>query len=213
MENKDLIYGEIEPEKFNLYVSRISAGIPYGIKADIGGELHCTSRVFGINLREDDYSYLSYEKSSIHRLLDMFSLIYRERSNQREFGYVSCELNSYPYPLIEYYYDEKKCMWVNSIVKPYLIPMSEFTEADCENIRKRLRAANIGFPITTENFKFKDDINMLWFEKLELGNCVSVPMMRIVLDYLNQYHFDYDNLIEMNMAKIATGVYKNERIQ
>ena len=81
-------------------------------------------------------------------------------------------------------------------IKPYLRPMSSMTE---EEVWEYIN-------ITNNIFAYKDDWKYFSIGKIR---DIGVAPIRILLDWLNAHHLDYNGLIEMGLAKEAPeGMYK-----
>lgn len=209
MEKKELktIYnGEISKELLLEYLKRIYAGIPYGIKANLGGKTQLTVKLFGVSIKEneEDKNYLKYENNSFLGLTDAYDIVYRGISNRREFGKVVCDYDSYVYPLITYCRVEENLEWINDVVKPYLRPLSNITDGE---MRKAAVVCLGGLAYQKENGdwytiqhdpmfgEIEQDFDFDYFSKGYYG-------IKNV-EFLTEHHFDYSGLIEKNMALAA----------
>jgi hypothetical protein len=88
----------------------------------------------------------------------------------------------------------------NMAIKPYLRPISTMTSNELDELIKRLNHTSAGRIINKENFQIMPVLNVVWFTNMKEYECVSTRMMSIVIDFLNEYHFDYNDLISMDMA-------------
>ena len=84
-------------------------------------------------------------------------------------------------------------------IKPYFFPMSSMTDEEFTNLKEysRLKYNQLHLvPFQNGTFKCLD---------FYLGNVPSYVVIK-VFDWLNKYHFDYHNLITMDLAIDATGL-------
>ena len=170
--------GEISGNLLRSYITRIFAGIPYGLKANLGGETQLTVTLFGISIKENEEKgkVLKYENKMKLSVFDCLDTVYNGADNRREFGTVICDANDFNYPLISYHRDIETGEWVNDIVKPYLRPFSSMTEEEDRLVDRYF------------TYTGYDD----W----------------AYVDWLNKHHFDYRGLIEDGLALEAPdGMY------
>lgn len=185
-ESKTTYDGMISDELLHEYIKRIYAGIPYGIKANLGGETQLTVTLFGVSIKENERKreYLRYENDYNLSLADAFGIVYRGVDNQREFGKVVCDANNFVYPLITYYRNVATDEWTNDVVKPYLRPIASMTEAEKAEFNSLPKG-------------YTADIS---------GDRIMIPMY---VDWLNAHHFDYSGLIEKGLAlETPTDLYE-----
>lgn len=210
IESKTIYNGEIPDDLLFEYLKRIYAGIPYGIKANLGGETQLTVKLFGVSIKENEQKkeYLSYETNSNLSLGDAFRIVYGGISNKREFGKVICDINNYAYPLITYYRVEETYEWVNDVVKPYLRPISSITD---DEIYDAVAILIGGIPYRKENGLWcsvkHDPISCEDIEEdfdLErfANGCYGIKNM----EFLVKHHFDYSGLIKKGMALKAENI-------
>jgi hypothetical protein len=169
--------GVITKELFQLYVTRFFAGMPYGIKANLGGETQLTVTVYGISIKENlnKKECLKYEHDSHLTLCEAFALLYNDITDIRTFGKLICDKNDYVYSLIDYHRRSDTDEWVNDVVKPYLRPIASMTEAEKAEFDSLPKG-------------YTADIS---------GDRIMIPMY---VDWLNARHFDYSGLIEKGLA-------------
>lgn len=176
--------GEISGNLLRSYITRIFAGIPYGLKANLGGETQLTVTLFGISIKENEEKekVLKYENKMKLSVFDCLDTVYNGADNRREFGTVICDSNDFNYPLISYHRDIETGEWVNDIVKPYLRPFSSMTE------------------------KERNEFDEYTFEVISFfGQAIEAEQLT---DWLNVHHFDYRGLIENGLALEAPdGMY------
>ena len=112
---------------------------------------------------------------------------------------------TYSVQYIDVKFDEVKLDGIPHIVsinqiKPYLRPISTMTSNELDELIKRLNHTSAGRIINKENFQIMPVLNVVWFTNMKEYECVNTRMMSIVIDFLNEYHFDYNDLISMDMA-------------
>lgn len=176
--------GEISGNLLRSYITRIFAGIPYGLKANLGGETQLTVTLFGISIKENEEKekVLKYENKMKLSVFDCLDTVYNGADNRREFGTVICDANDFNYPLISYHRDIETGEWINDIVKPYLRPMSSMM------------------------VKERNEFDEYTFEVISFFGQASEAGQ--LTDWLNAHHFDYSGLIEEGLAlKAPDGMY------
>lgn len=210
-ESRTIYKGRIPRGDLQEYIKRIYAGIPYGIKANLGGETQLTVRLFGLSIKESekDREYLSYTNDFGRSLADAFSLVTNGTDNHRSFGKVACDINSYEYPLVTYHRDVATDEWENDIVKPYLRHLSSMTEGE---MSRAVAISLGGVPCKDKNGKwgtvwsdpFFGEIHQSFDFDCFCHGCYGIGN----IDFLNEHHFDYCGLIEKGLAIEADdGIY------
>lgn len=210
-ESPTLYRVEIDRETLLAYVKRICAGIPFGLKADLGGDTHPVSVLYGVSIKEDDSkrNYLRYEND--HRLTegDVFRIVYGGVDNMREFGRVECGDGNFTCPLVTYYKEAETGEWVNDIVKPYLRPISALTDKEMGEAAGLIlggapykRGDGTWYTVSFDPCigDVEQDLDPDYFSRGYYGLAN--------VDFLNAHHVDYDGLIEKGMALEAMeGMY------
>ena len=188
--------GEISGNLLRSYITRIFDGIPYGLKANLGGETQLTVTLFGVSIKENEEKekVLKYENKMKLSVFDCFDTVYNGADNRREFGTVVCDAKDFNYPLISYHRDVETNEWVNDMVKPYLRPFSSMTEEENEEYYNTMDKE------TQRNYPNSCDFS----ESIYYSKTIET------FDWLNAHHFDYRGLIEMGLALEAPeGMYNN----
>ena len=194
--------GEINGNLLRSYITRIFAGISYGLKANLGGETQLTVTLFGISIKENEEKekVLKYENKMKLSVFDCLDTVSNGADNRREFGAVICDANDFNYPLISYHRDIETGEWMNDIVKPYLRPMSSMTLEEFQGLRGICAHAI-----------FNQTNNLDWIVGIngsDYGRISRVDEISKFIDWLNVHHFDYSGLIENGLALEAPdGMY------
>ena len=214
-ESKTTYDGMISDELLHEYIKRIYAGIPYGIKANLGGETQLAVTLFGVSIKENERKreYLRYENDYNLSIADAFGIVYGGVDNSREFGKVICSTNDFVYPLITYHRNVATDEWTNDVVKPYLRPLSSITDSELYDAAAIMlggvpykKADGSWYTISHDPFlgEIEQDLDFDYFSKGYYG-------IKNV-DFLNKHHFDYSGLIEKGLAiEAEEGMYNFEK--
>lgn len=168
--SKTIYKGLIKTELLNLYIRRLYNGIPYGIKANLGGKTQLTVTIYGIAIYNEEQELLNNKNGTFGDEKQT-----RQSNGISEFGRLICSANDSTYPLVSSYINLDGEV-INDIVKPYLRPLSSMTYAE-ETV----------FHLIPKN-EYVQDIG---------GEKLIIPRY---INWLNEHHFDYSGLIEKGLA-------------
>lgn len=186
---------ELTQEDINLLVQCLLNGVQYGLKVNLGGDAEPIETLTGVEL--DTYEFRGAGiAGKIRGMANAFLPLFMMNEgiyHFSEYGTVHVEGSSYPYEIIRSWEteeeepDEDGELWDvthyhNSIVKPYLRPLSSMTKEEMEEYKELT-------DVSKYNFVYPAFINK-------------------INDFHNSHHLDYNFLIDKGLAiEALEGMY------